>query len=447
MNMQWAKLRLSLVAIGLGLAAFAVLAQRLGLGAGDDFDLYRLLALRRIRFLSIGAFLVAAGIGWPLIVRAWRQREHVVLYTLPNALLLIGSVALCLAAFELALRFADGLPLIPDRNFVAERMLVTQRWPVNQYHPVRGWSHHPNTRISPASPHGSLTTGARGVRMNTTRIKPVPKGAILVVGDSFAQGSDVGDVETWPAALERMLKEPVVNAAIGGYGTDQIALTAEELIPAFAPKMLIVSFLDDDIRRSGMSILGGGPKPYFVSENGELSLRNVPVPQKLEVSRHTLSMLDRISGSSYLVEWTMQRLGMAHLRSMSINRPIDNDPTEVSCLLLKRIKALTDRRHMTLLFVMQWGARTIANWRTRPAFIATILQCASQYGVQTLDTWGPLRAVHASDPSRFKSLYLGIDGHMSPAGNEFIADLIAARIRADASAADGKAGPSGSQRQ
>ena len=147
-----------------------------------------------------------------------------------------------------------------------------------------------------------------------------------MVGDLFAHGSDVGDIETWPAALERILGQPVVNAGLGGYGTDQIILSAEYFMPIFTPKTLIISFMDDDIRRAGYSIFGGGSKPYFTIENGALVLQNVPVPEKLTVDRRQLSVLDNIIGGSYLLEWLTLRIGLPQWYEVSVHQPVQNDP-------------------------------------------------------------------------------------------------------------------------
>jgi hypothetical protein len=202
-------------------------------------------------------------------------------------------------------------------------------------------------------------------------------------------------------------------------------------MPIFTPKTLIISFMDDDIRRAGYSIFGGGSKPYFTIENGALVLQNVPVPEKLTVDRRQLSVLDNIIGGSYLLEWLTLRIGLSQWYEVSVHQPVQNDPVEIACLLLERIKRETDRRGIASLFVMQWGS-WLALMRKRPPAAAEVLDCARQHGLPVLDTWDALAAVHASEPERFKSLFLARGGHMSAAGNEFIAKLVAAALREQA---------------
>ena len=413
------KLRGALWLVGLSLVGIALSARFIGLGGSDDFTLYRLIAVRRIDLAALGVTIIVFGALWPIVEFIWRRRAWVVLKILPNFFLVCASIVLTILVGEFALRTVDGIPLFSS-PFSTQR---TSGEANSSYHPTLGWIHRSNLRINPERPHLSETTGENGIRMNSTAIKPVPQRAILAVGDSFTYGVGVGDAETWPAALERKLGQPVINGGLAGYGTDQIILTAEHLFGRLAPKLLIVDFLDDDIRRSGMSVFGAAPKPYFVVDNGELALRNVPVPQKLEINSQTVGVVNAVVNSSYLLEWISQRLGITGWRTTPVNELVNNNPVEITCLLLARAKTLAASFRADLLLVLQWQHSTILNWRERPETIAAILQCAKTQGVMTLDTWEPLRSVNASDPDRFRAFYLH-DGHMSAAGNEFIADLI-----------------------
>src|SRR5580658_4271220 len=52
---------------------------------------------------------------------------------------------------------------------------------------------------------------------------------ILAVGDSYTFGEDVSDSETWPAYLQRLTGQRVLNGGVSGYGFDQIVMRAELL--------------------------------------------------------------------------------------------------------------------------------------------------------------------------------------------------------------------------
>ena len=86
---------------------------------------------------------------------------------------------------------------------------------------------------------------------------------ILVVGDSYAHGDEVNDAETWPARLQPLIGRRVVNAAMSGYGIDQMVLRAEMRRPEVKPAAIIMSFIADDVRRTEMKRVWGAEKPYF----------------------------------------------------------------------------------------------------------------------------------------------------------------------------------------
>ena len=45
-----------------------------------------------------------------------------------------------------------------------------------------------------------------------------------MAGDSFTQGNEVSDQDTYPAELERILGVPTANLGVSGYGPDQALL-------------------------------------------------------------------------------------------------------------------------------------------------------------------------------------------------------------------------------
>jgi hypothetical protein len=58
---------------------------------------------------------------------------------------------------------------------------------------------------------------------------PIPADSIaeppvLVTGDSFSEGEEVKDGETWPAYLQGLLRRRVINAGVSGFALDQAVL-------------------------------------------------------------------------------------------------------------------------------------------------------------------------------------------------------------------------------
>ena len=54
---------------------------------------------------------------------------------------------------------------------------------------------------------------------------------ILAVGDSYTYGEEVGENDSWPAQLQRIKNQRVLNAGVSGYGFDQSVLRAELTLP------------------------------------------------------------------------------------------------------------------------------------------------------------------------------------------------------------------------
>ena len=241
---------LLLAAITGAMALVAAAAPWLGLGAGEVFFAYAWfgLARRALVIVSVSiclAALLAAALLW--VYRAGTARA---LSALAPLFLVMISVTLTYGMLEAVVRIGHGVPVFAWKNFLAERNSLLTTHTLNQFDAVLGWVLREHQRVNPESEIGSLTTGAHGVRLNASQGPQPMRGAILAAGDSFTAGSEVGDRHSWPAHLETILGQPVVNAATGAGGADQIVLRLEMLMPVLAPKVIIASFLDDDIMRA-----------------------------------------------------------------------------------------------------------------------------------------------------------------------------------------------------
>lgn len=94
-----------------------------------------------------------------------------------------------------------------------------------------------------------------------------PQDAVVVVtGDSYTQGDDAADDDTYPAALERKLDVGVANLGAGGYGPEQALLKLESLIDRFPrARVAVLSILSDDTPRMMNSF-----RPVLYRETGIL---------------------------------------------------------------------------------------------------------------------------------------------------------------------------------
>jgi hypothetical protein len=132
-----------------------------------------------------------------------------------------------------------------------------------QVHPKLGWT----TR---RSIKGFYCTNSRGHRGDIEEEVRKDAFTIVVVGDSFTWGTEVPCGHDWPSYLRR--KKPsynVVNLGVGGYGIDQMYMSLEESIGILQPDLVIMAFIEDNLKRSLLSF-HGYKKPRFVISHDRL---------------------------------------------------------------------------------------------------------------------------------------------------------------------------------
>jgi hypothetical protein len=264
---------------------------------------------------------------------------------------------------------------------------------------------------------------------------------VLAMGDSFTFGEDVNDHETWPAQLEKFLGQKVVNGKIishrvinGGvfnYGLDQIILRSERLVEKYKPDLLLVSIIPDDIVRCEMSVRME-PKPYFILNNGQLVLKNNPVPLSDGNERpKQLDLFRRYFGYSHLVDLVMRRINVYYwlnerivLAERNQNKSIRNSSGEqISCALMERLSHLSKEHSLPTILVLQYSQylkeKDIQKSRE-------VLKCARKHGLKVLDLYNPLNRSKLNNPEQFYGLFVH---HMTAKGNEFVAQHIYQFIR------------------
>jgi len=154
------------------------------------------------------------------------------------------------------------------------------QYEIDEWHPRRGWALKPNLRDVPVQRGKTLSSNSRGVRGRREHGDAKAAGVtrILVLGDSFTFGEDVGDDETYSHHLGEMLpRAEVINLGVHGYGHDQMLIYLQEEIGRYRPHVVILGFLTGDMERNVLSFRDYA-KPRFVLEGGRLALRNSPVP-------------------------------------------------------------------------------------------------------------------------------------------------------------------------
>jgi hypothetical protein len=292
----------------------------------------------------------------------------------------------------------------------------------DEHHPLRGWALKPNLRGVPAFGHARLSSTSRGARGAREHAVPKPPGTlrILVFGDSFTFGEDVGDDETYAACLERLLPGvEVVNLGVHGYGHDQMLLYLQEVGARYAPDVVLLGFLYDDMERNLLRFRDFA-KPRYELAAGRLVLEGTPVPTPDDVvagewrrSRFAdlLTMLDqRFRWRTGRSQREMEELTTAILDEFRrVTEAIGARPAyaylPVYGEITKPEMSMTRREQF---FFRYCRSRGIQSMYLRPYFLPKV-----KAGVEfkTYGHWGPLEHATAAEGIR---AYLVEKGLLSP---------------------------------
>jgi len=118
-----------------------------------------------------------------------------------------------------------------------------------------------------------------------------PPGVVRIAafGDSYVHGDEVTTEQAWPSRLEKL--QPgleVLNYGVGGYGLDQTSLRLEDEGARFAPHVVLIGVIADDVLR-GVNVFRPffSPttghvlaKPRYVLDDGALRLLPNPLPDE-----------------------------------------------------------------------------------------------------------------------------------------------------------------------
>jgi len=140
----------------------------------------------------------------------------------------------------------------------------------------------------------TVTINSQRLRSETEYVfePPAEVTRIAVLGDSFTFGIGANDAETYPAQLERMLRETlrvqVINAGVGGTGTGEQARRFDLLVKQFHPHIVVLTAIsndvDDDLDR-GLFVL---------SSSGEVRPR--PLEELAAADRRARTTRDIVGG-------------------------------------------------------------------------------------------------------------------------------------------------------
>ena len=227
-------------------------------------------------------------------------------------------------AFEGMARLALGNADLRQRLFTNDDASWRLQWAARQggvkdspgyalddWSPTRGWTLKPN--LKDVTFRGKLVNsnskGIRG-RREVTYEKPAGVTRIVVLGDSFTFGEEVGDHETFSHHLQTFIPDSeVLNLGIHGYGHDQMLLYLKEEGVRYQPDIVLLGFMPDDMERNVLSFRDYA-KPHFAVRSGRLELTTGPIKRPEETRAAELwrsKFMDLVTMARSRYEWRTRR--------------------------------------------------------------------------------------------------------------------------------------------
>jgi hypothetical protein len=336
--------------------------------------------------------------------------------------LAVALTPLAFLAFDLGYRAQLHRPLLALDDWRAARIAYLTFGHRGRFDAGLGWA--PRAEYE-SEGYNTLDLGVRR-NFDETELRT---GGVLAVGDVFTEGgTEVADGETWPAQLERMTGEPVLNAGVAGYAADQIVLRAEQLLARVQPRTLVVGLFEEAIDRTGHSSFGSS-KPYFTLDNGQL-VYHAPRKTEADALAGWQGRVRDVLAHSAVLDVVLSRLVPGYWVGKAgeqIFEEVGNDPVGVTCALLERVTKRAAEGGARVVLLLQHARKTVSESTEPEDDAKEVATCAAPLGVQVVDQFQSLRSLAIANPGALNDLYLQGDGYgqMTSAGNWHVADLVA----------------------
>jgi len=320
-------------------------------------------------------------------------------------------------------------------------------------HPVLGW---------PGAPESSSKASSLSGSRHIPSFPEPGNECVSTFGDSYTYGDEVDDHQAWSNKLSQRLQCRVANFGVSGYGTDQAVIRFTDQ-QGDQSRVAILGIFPHNVLRnvnqyrhflSGTSKFGF--KPRFVIEDG--TLRRIPIPDlNYEELQTSLSNPDvHFQYESFIPEselgptilkFPYSRVFLKYGTSEQVRYFIQGWPgwrgyvtgghpsgaLEVTASIVKNFAQTAQQRGKSSLVLMYPTAGSYkAYLKFGEIAYQELLDMMSGDGVAFVDLHA-LAKEYLGD-RKFCALLTNEKncvGHFNPEGNEFVADVLAHRIRSD----------------
>ncbi len=349
---------------------------------------------------------------------------------LKNITLLVLSVVISISVLEIAYRVIYERKKVekPKENWA----IVPERFWI-EYNLNLGWYHQRNKKafLKKNGFEIEINTNSQGFRGKREYEIEKPAGVrrIVALGDSFFFGWGVKDNETFAAKLEQKNTNlEVINLSVAGYGIDQILVAYRSIGKAYHPDIVLVGIFPEDFWRATRSFSDSGyAKPYFyLSENKELILNNVPVPKQFKLNANQFpEVIKRNPIENMLIYSSVYRSlkrGFIHFqKSLGWTDPETTVGwilgREILIHLVQEIHEMNARPILVVVSPDRW----METEQNESIYLA-LLRFAQRENIELIDTVPVLR--QAVKKSKLTDYYIHNDGHWTERAHQLVADLL-----------------------
>jgi hypothetical protein len=298
---------------------------------------------------------------------------------------------------------------------------------LHEHSELYGWTPRAGSRVLQPRWTTINAKGLRGALVPHERTPGVAR--IVMVGDSIAFGTHVGDDETFAHLIDVSNEGlEIVNLAVQGYGLDQslLKLVHEGLL--FSPDLVVLNIcVDNDLVDIALPVFlydGSYPKPYYRVEDGELVLRT-------EHLRRTPAdrLAATLSRHSSLYAWLTSRGGRPdtatreeHWTQRRARALLELDRVRRLCVrLLTRMREVAAEHGARLLVAVHPNR---ASYHDGMAWAYSLASTPALRGTPLLD----MRREYLARGLSWDELALDGIGHLSSAGHRAAASIMSERL-------------------
>lgn len=332
--------------------------------------------------------------------------------------LLLGSLVVCAAVLELGIR-------IYSIAFFPKMMIVDD---------VLGWKHAGDREKTFQNEFGEPVLVRQNERGHRGRLYPYSREGggfrVLVLGDSFTEGSAVGEDELFTARLDSMIPDlEVINAGVGSYGTVQQYIYLLEEGLRYQPDLVVLMFYANDLSDNCLTYSPGiGPRPFAFRKEGRIEIERrligddyarftIPMPFRLTLANH--SYLFYFLNSRVYQRVQEKRLAALHAADIEAAKR-DCGRFEIFFEIVRRIDRELQSRQIGFLLVL------IPTKGEMRSGVSVTQDRIVEFGERSGVAVAPLLArYHALFEREGEGLYFPVDIHWTAEGHRVAAEELA----------------------